>query len=149
VSQPLKERIQNDVKAAMRARDKARLSALRMATAAIKQREVDTRTELDDGAVLSVLDKMIKQRHESLEHFRKAGRQDLVDKESFEIEVLEQYLPAALGGAELERVISAALEATGATSMKDMGKVMSHLRPQIQGRADMGAVSARVKQRLS
>jgi uncharacterized protein YqeY len=149
VSQPLKERIQNDVKAAMRARDKARLSARRMATAAIKQREVDTRTELDDGAVLSVLDKMIKQRHESLEHFRKAGRQDLVDKESFEIEVLEQYLPAALGGAELERVISAALEATGATSMKDMGKVMSHLRPQIQGRADMGAVSARVKQRLS
>lgn len=149
MSQPLKERIQNDVKAAMRARDKARLSALRMATAAIKQREVDTRTELGDGAVLSVLDKMIKQRHESLEHFRKAGRQDLVDKESFEIEVLEQYLPAALGGAELERVISAALEATGATSMKDMGKVMSHLRPQIQGRADMGAVSARVKQRLS
>lgn len=149
MSESVKERIQEDVKAAMRARDKARLSVLRMTTAAIKQREVDSRSELDDAGVLSVLDKMIKQRRESVDHYRSAGRQDLVDKESFEIGVLEEYLPAPLSDAELDAMIGAAIEQTGASSMKEMGAVMAQLRPQIQGRADMGAVSARVKQRLS
>ncbi len=149
MTQPVKERIQDDVKAAMRARDKARLGVLRMTTAAIKQREIDSRTELDDAGVLSVLDKMIKQRRESVDQYAAAGRQDLADKEAFEIGVLEEYLPAALSDTELDALISAALEQTGASSMKDMGAVMARLRPQVQGRADMGAVSARVKQRLS
>lgn len=145
----LKERIQNDVKAAMRARDKARLGVLRMATAAIKQREIDSRSALDDAGVLAVLEKMIKQRHESLEHYRAAGRRDLVEGETFEIAVLEEYLPAPLDDAALEGLIEAAIEQTGAGSMRDMGKVMAQLRPQVQGRADMAAVSARVKERLA
>ena len=143
----LKSRIQEDVKDAMRARDRERLSALRLVTAAIKQKEVDDRVELD-GAVIGVLDKMIKQRRDSIEQFRRAGRDELADREDYEIRVIQSYMPAALDDAEVESLIDAALEQSGASSMKDMGKVMGALKAKIQGRADMGAVSARVKARL-
>ncbi|HSM68462.1 MAG TPA: GatB/YqeY domain-containing protein [Xanthomonadales bacterium] len=145
----LKSRIQNDVKQAMRARDKARLPVLRLITAAIKQREVDERIELSDGDVLAVLDKMAKQRRESLEQYRKAGRDDLADQEQFELELLGEFMPEPLGEAELERLIQAAIEETGASSMRDMGAVMAALREQVQGRADMKAVSDSVRARLA
>jgi len=145
----LKQRILEDVTACMRARDKERLATLRLVTAAIKQLEVDTRQELDDPGVLSVLEKMLKQRRDSLEQYTDAGRQDLADQESYEITVIEAYMPAALPAAELESLVDAAIAEAGATSMRDMGKVMGLLKPQVQGRADMGAVSAAVKQKLS
>ena len=145
----LKSRIQDDVKQAMRARDKARLSVLRLITAAIKQKEVDERIELSDGDVLAVLDKMAKQRRESLEQYRKAGRDDLADQEQFELELLGEFMPEPLGEAELERLIQAAIEETGASSMRDMGAVMAALREQVQGRADMKAVSDSVRARLA
>lgn len=145
----LKSRIQDDVKQAMRARDKARLSVLRLITAAIKQKEVDERIELSDGDVLAVLDKMAKQRRESLEQYRKAGRDDLADQEQFELELLGEFMPEPLGEAELERLIQAAIEETGASSMRDMGAVMAVLREQVQGRADMKAVSDTVRARLA
>lgn len=145
----LKSRIQDDVKQAMRARDKARLSVLRLITAAIKQKEVDERIELSDGDVLAVLDKMAKQRRESLEQYRKAGRDDLADQEQFELELLGEFMPEPLGEAELERLIQAAIEETGASSMRDMGAVMAALREQVQGRADMKAVSDTVRARLA
>lgn len=145
----LKSRIQDDVKQAMRARDKARLSVLRLITAAIKQIEVDERIELSDGDVLAVLDKMAKQRRESLEQYRKAGRDDLADQEQFELELLGEFMPEPLGEAELERLIQAAIEETGASSMRDMGTVMAALREQVQGRADMKAVSDSVRARLA
>ena len=144
----LKRRIQEDMKAAMRAKDSRRLGVIRMIMAAVKQREVDERTELDDAGVLAVLDKMLKQRRDALAQFREAGREDLVDKESYEIEVIQAYLPPPLSEAELDALIDEAIQATGAASPKDMGKVMGRLKPLVQGRADMGAVSARVKQRL-
>lgn len=144
----LKSRIQDDVKSAMRARDRERLNALRLITAAIKQKEVDDRVDLDDRAVIKVLEKMIKQRHESLEQYQKAGRDELADREAFEIEVIRIYMPAAMDEAEVEALIDAAMETTGASSMKDMGKVMGALKPKVEGRADMGAVSAKVKARL-
>jgi uncharacterized protein YqeY len=144
----LKQRIQEDVTAAMRARDKPRLSALRLVTAAIKQLEVDTRSELDDPAVLGVLEKMLKQRRDSLEQYSSAGRTDLADQESFEIDIIEAYMPEALPAAELEALIDAAIAETGAGSMRDMGKVMGLLKSRVQGRADMAAVSAAVKQKL-
>ena len=138
----LKTRILDDVKTAMRARDRERLEVLRMLTAAIKQREVDERVDLDDAAVLQVLDKMVKQRRDS-------GRAELADREAFEIEVLGGYLPQPLEAAELDALIDAAVADSGAAGMKDMGKVMGLLRPKVQGRADMGAVSAAVKSRLA
>ena len=144
----LKQRIQDDVIAAMRARDKPRLSALRLVTAAIKQLEVDSRTELDDPDVLTVLEKMLKQRRDSLQQYSDAGRQDLADQESYEIAVIEAYMPEALPAEELEALIDAAVAETGATSMRDMGKVMGLLKSQVQGRADLGAVSGTVKQKL-
>jgi uncharacterized protein YqeY len=144
----LKERITEDMKTAMRAGEKARLSTIRLALAAIKQREVDERISLDDGQVLAVLDKMIKQRREAITHFKSGGRVDLVDKESAEILVLQGYLPAQLSDAEIDTLIAEAIAATGAASIKDMGKVMGAVKQKVQGRADMGAVSARIKQKL-
>jgi uncharacterized protein len=136
------------MKQAMRSGDKARLGVIRMALAAIQQREVDERTELDDAALLGVIEKMIKQRRESVEMYRAGAREDLAEKEAAEIEVLATYLPEPLGADELAGLIDAAIAATGATSMKDMGRVMAQLRAQAQGRADMAVLSAQVKARL-
>ena len=144
----LKQRIQEDVTAAMRARDKPRLGALRLVTAAVKQVEVDSRKELDDPGVLAVLEKMLKQRRDSLQQYSDAGRQDLADQESYEIAIIETYMPAALPAEELQALIDAAIAETGATSMRDMGKVMGLLKPRVQGRADLGAVSGTVKNKL-
>lgn len=144
----LKSRIQEDVKSAMRARDRERLSALRLITAAIKQKEVDDRIALDDKAVIAVLEKMIKQRRDSQEQFEKAGRDELAAREGFEIELIQAYMPAALDESELDALIDAAVMETAASGMKDMGKVMGTLKPRVQGRADMGAVGAKVKARL-
>jgi uncharacterized protein YqeY len=144
----LKSQIQSDMKTAMKAGDKTRLGVIRLILAAVKQREVDERIELDDSQVLSVLDKMVKQRRDSIEQFSAAGRQDLVDVERFEVEVLQGYLPAALTEAEIADLVESAVGESGAAAMSDMGKVMAILRPQVQGRADMGAVSALVKRRL-
>lgn len=144
----LKERIQQDVKDAMRAKDKPRLGTIRLITAAIKQREVDERIELDDTQVLVVLDKMCKQRRESITQFEQAGRDDLAAQEKAELALIQQYLPEQLTEAEINELIDAAMEQTGASSMKDMGKVMGQLKPKLQGRADMGAVSALIKARL-
>ncbi len=144
----LKDRIQQDVKDAMRARDKERLAAIRLITAAIKQREVDERIELDDEQVLLVLDKMCKQRRESISQFEKAGRDDLVSKEVSELDIIQGYLPKQLDDDEIAALIDAAMIETGASSIKDMGKVMGQLKPRLQGRADMSAVSAMIKSRL-
>ena len=144
----LKERITEDMKTAMRAGDKQRLGTIRLILAAIKQREVDERITLDDPQVLSVLEKMIKQRREAITQFQSGGRADLVAKETAEIGVLQAYLPAQLSAAELDALISEAIAATGAASIKDMGKVMAAVKPKAQGRTDMGAVSARIKQKL-
>lgn len=146
---PLQERIRNDMKTAMREKDKARLATIRLLMAAIKQREVDERIELDDGGVIGVIEKMVKQRRESVEQYRNAGRAELADQEQFEIGILADYLPPALDEAELDRLIGEAITATGAASMRDMGRVMSTLRSRVQGRADMADVSRRVKARLS
>jgi uncharacterized protein len=144
----LKDRLTEDMKNAMRAGEKERLATIRLALAAIKQREVDERISLDDTQVLAVLEKMIKQRREAITQFEAGKRPDLVAKESAEIVVIQAYLPAQLSEAELDTLISAAIAASGATSIKDMGKVMAAVKPQVQGRADMGAVSARIKQKL-
>jgi len=144
----LKQQLTADMKQAMRDKDKPRLGVVRLALAAIKQREVDERVELDDTQVLAVLDKMVKQRRDSVRQFEEAGRQDLADQESFEITVLQTYLPEALSDAELDALIDEAIAASGASSMKEMGKAMGILRPKVQGRADMGAVSAKLKARL-
>jgi uncharacterized protein YqeY len=145
----LKDRIQEDMKSAMRARDKERLAAIRLILAAIKQREVDERIGLDDTQVVSVLERMCKQGRESISHYQQAGREDLAAKEAFEIEVIQAYMPQALSEAEIDTLITQAIAATGAQSVRDMGKVMSLLKSQVQGRANMGAVSALVKGRLS
>lgn len=145
----LKEQILEDVKTAMRARDKERLGTLRLVTAAIKQVEVDSRSDLDEAGVVAVLDKMAKQRRESLEQYEKAGRDDLAVQERFELEVLSDYLPEPLEAAQLEQLIDEAIDSTGAASMQDMGKVMGVLKPQVQGRADMKALSAAVRARLN
>jgi uncharacterized protein YqeY len=145
----LKERITDDMKAAMRSGEKERLGLIRMITAAIKQREVDERITLDDTQVLSVLEKMIKQRKESLVQFQAGNRQDLVDKEAAEITLLQGYLPSQLSAAEIDALISDAIAATGAASVKDMGKVMAIIKGKAQGRADMAAVGAKIKARLS
>ena len=144
----LKVQIQEDVKTAMRARDQKRLTALRLITAAIKQIEVDKRIEMDDSAVLAVLDKMVKQRRDSLEQYQKAGRDDLADQEQFELDLISVYLPEALGDEELAALIEQVIAETGASSIRDMGSVMNSLRAQVQGRADMKAVSNAVKAQL-
>ncbi len=144
----LKARITEDMKSAMRAGEKDRLSCIRMLQAGIKQREVDERIALDDAQVLAVIDKMIKQRKESVAQFEAGNRADLVAKESAEIALLSTYLPAQLDGAELDAMIRDAIAATSAASMKDMGKVMGVLKPKVQGRTDMGALSARIKSAL-
>lgn len=144
----LKAQIQEDVKTAMRARDQKRLTALRLITAAIKQIEIDKRIEMDDAAVLAVLDKMVKQRRDSLEQFEKAGRDDLAAQEKFELELISVYLPEALGEEELSALIQQVIADTGASSIRDMGSVMNALRAQVQGRADMKAVSNAVKAQL-
>jgi len=141
----LKERITEDMKAAMRASEKERLSTIRMVQAAIKQREVDERITLDDAQVVAVLEKMVKQRRESIAHFEQGGRVDLADKEKTEIELLQAYLPEQLSATELDALIREAIAACGASSMKDMGKVMGAVKAKAAGRADMGAVSARIK----
>lgn len=145
----LKAQIMADMREAMRAKDKDRLGTIRLIQAAIKQREVDERIELDDSQVLAVLDKMVKQRRDSITQYRDAGREELAAKEEAELSVIQRYLPAALGEAEIDALIEEAVSATGAESMKDMGKVMGMLKPKVQGRADMGEISARIKARLS
>jgi uncharacterized protein YqeY len=145
----LKERITDDMKAAMRSGEKERLGIIRMITAAIKQREVDERITLDDSQVMSVLEKMIKQRKESVAQFQAGNRQDLADKEAAEITLLQTYLPTQLADAELDALIGEAITATGAASIKDMGKVMAIIKTKAQGRADMAAVGAKIKARLS
>ena len=144
----LKERISDDMKTAMRAKDSERLGTIRMLQAAIKQREVDERITLDDAQVLSVVEKMLKTRKESVEQFKTAGRDDLVAKETAEITQLQAYLPAQLPAAELDALIAAAITSTGATSIKDMGKVMAIVKQQAAGRADMGTVGATIKSKL-
>ena len=144
----LKARITEDMKAAMRSGERDRLSCIRMLQAGIQQREVDERIELDDAQVLAVIDKMIKQRRESVTQFQAGNRADLVAKESAEIELLTGYLPAQLSASELDALITEAIAATAATSMKEMGKVMGWLKPKVQGRADIGALSARIKAAL-
>jgi len=144
----LKDRITDDMKTALKAGDKERLATIRLALAAIKQREVDERITLDDAQVLAVLEKMIKQRREAITQFHTGGRADLVAKETAEIGVLQGYLPAQMSDAELDALIAQSIAASGATSVKDMGKVMALVRPKAQGRADMGQVSARIKQKL-
>ena len=144
----LKERITDDMKAAMRSGQKVELGVIRMITAAIKQREVDERITLDDSQVLSVLEKMIKQRKESLVQFQAGNRQDLVDKEAAEITLLQGYLPSQLTDSEIDALISEAIGTTGAASIKDMGKVMGLIKGKAQGRADMAAVGAKIKAKL-
>jgi hypothetical protein len=148
MSSPLKTRITDDVKTAMKAGDKERLGCLRLITAALKQREVDERIELDDAAVLQILGKMVKQRRDSITQFNAGNRADLAAKEAFEISIIESYLPQALSDAELTAILDAALLETGATSGKDMGRVMTIIKARVQGRADMGEMSARIKARL-
>jgi uncharacterized protein YqeY len=144
----LKERINEDMKTAMRSGEKDRLAVIRLLQAAIKQREVDERITLDDAQVTSVLEKMIKQRKESVVAFEKGGRADLVAKENAEIAVLQPYLPAQLSDAELDALIADAIASTGAASIKDMGKVMGVVKAKAAGKADMGAVGARIKAKL-
>jgi len=144
----LKERITDDMKAAMRSGEKERLGLIRMITSAIKQREVDERIALDDTQVLSVLEKMIKQRKESLVQFQAGNRQDLVEKEAAEITLLQGYLPSQLNDAEIDALINDAVAATGAASIKDMGKVMAVIKGKAQGRADLGNVGAKIKAKL-
>jgi uncharacterized protein YqeY len=145
----LKERITEDMKTAMRGAQKERLGTVRMILAGIKQREVDERISLDDAQVLAVIDKMVKQRKESIAQFEAGGRADLAAKEAAEIALLQQYLPTQLSAAEIEALITAAIAKTGAASIKDMGKVMGLLKSELAGRADMGAVSAQIKQKLA
>jgi uncharacterized protein YqeY len=145
----MKGQITEDMKTAMKAGDKDRLKVVRLMLAAIKQIEVDTRTELDDAAVLAVITKMVKQRHDSIEAFEKGNREDLVAIERAEILVLEDYLPEQLAAADLAALVDEVIQSTGATSIRDMGKVMGQIKAKAAGRADMGAVSATVKERLS
>jgi len=145
----LKQRINDEVKSSMRSQDRERLAVLRMIMAAIKQKEVDERIELDDGQVLTVLDKMAKQHRDSIDQFSKAGREDLVAKENNELQVVLEFMPAQLTETELDQMIREAITETGAAGIKDMGKVMGVLKANVQGKADMGKVSSMVKQKLS
>jgi len=144
----LKLKIQGDMKAAMKSGDKRTLGAIRLILAAIKQIEVDSRSEVDDAQVLTILDKMVKQRRDSITQYENAGRTELAEQEVFEIEVLKEYLPQPLSDEEITSMVAEAIASSGAASMRDMGKVMGQLKPKMQGRADMGAVSALIKQQL-
>ena len=144
----LKDRITEDMKAALRAKDSARLSAIRLLLAAIQQREVDERIKLGDAEVVSVIEKMLKQRRDSIQQFEAAGRQDLADNEKFEVAVLQAYMPKALSEAEVEAAVMEAVGASGAKDMQDMGKVMALLKLKLAGRADMAKISALVKSKL-
>ncbi len=145
----LKQRVLDDVKTAMKAGDKLRLATLRLISAAIKQREVDERIELDDTQMLAVLEKMVKQRRESISQYEKAGRNDLADQEQFELGILQEYMPEPLSEAEIAQLIDEVIASTGASSIKDMGKVVGQLKSKMQGRADMAQVSGLVKQKLA
>ena len=145
----LKERIRRDVEAAMRARDRERLAALRLVASEIKQREVDGRQPLDDRGVIAVLDKMKRQRRDAADQYRAAGRSDLEEREAFEIGVIEAYLPAPLTGEEVAALVAEAIAGSGASSLRDMGGVMARLRPAVQGRADLGEVGRLVRERLA
>ncbi len=145
----LKQQITEDMKTAMRAKDTARLGAIRLLLAAMKQREVDERIELTDADVVGVIEKMLKQRRDSISQFEAAGRQDLVDVEKFEVEVLQAYMPQQLSEAEVKAAIDEAIAATGAASPQDMGKVMGIIKPKLAGRADMGKVSGLIKAQLT
>ena len=147
-TQPLKTRIAEDMKSAMRAKDAPRLAAIRLLMAGIKQREVDERIELDDAGVVAIVEKQIKQRRDAIAQYEAGGRPELAAAERFEMDVLGAYLPARLSDAEIEAIISAAVVSTGASGAKDMGKVMAAVKPQLTGRADMAAVSARIKAAL-
>lgn len=149
MSSEIKARILDDVKTAMRAKDKPRLGILRLVTAALKQREVDERIELDDAGTIEILVKLVKQRKDSIEQYTAAKREDLAEQERMELALIETYLPTAFGDDELNAMLDEAFAATGADTMKDMGKVMGWMKPKIQGRADMGALSAKIKARLS
>lgn len=144
-----RQRILDDIKVAMKAGEKPRLATLRLASAAIKQKEVDERIVLDETATITVLDKMLKQRRESIAQYGKAGRDDLVAQEQSEIDLLQTYMPAALSDEEIAGIIDSAIAKTGANSIKDMGKVMGLVKPGLQGRADMASVSQQIKQRLN
>jgi uncharacterized protein YqeY len=146
---PFKARITDDMKSAMRAKETARLGTIRLLLAAIKQKEVDERAELDDAAISGIVEKLIKQRKDSISQFQAAGRDDLVSAEQAELAVLQAYLPEQLSAAEVEAAVVAAIVESGATSAKDMGKVMGLLKPRLAGRADMGQVSALIKARLA
>ena len=142
---PLKEKLTNDMKDAMRAKDKERLGTIRLALSEVKRVEVDERIDPDDARILSILDKMVKQRRDSIAQFTNAGRTELADKEQAEIDVLQEFLPSQLSEAEVEALVQEAVTSTGASSMQDMGKVMAQVKPQVVGRADMGMVSQKVK----
>jgi uncharacterized protein len=144
----LKAQINEDMKTALKAGDKRRLGTVRLIMAAVKQREVDERIALDDAQILAVLDKMLKQRRDSIDQYSKAGREDLAEQERFEVDIIQAYLPQGLSEQEIDSLVVAAISESGAAGVRDMGKVMALLRPQVQGRADMGVVSALVKQRL-
>ena len=145
----MKDKILSDMKDAMKAKDKPRVLAIRLLRASIQRREVDERIDLDDAGVLSVIQKMIKQGKDSIEQFEKGNRLDLVDKENVTLQVLEEYLPKQLTDADIELLLDDAFEETGAETIKEMGKVMGWLKPKLQGKADMGSVSAKIKQRLT
>lgn len=148
MSAALKTRIFEDMKSAMREKDKDRLQTIRLVLAAIKQQEVDSRADVSDADVSVILDKLVKQRRDSISQFEGAGRSDLADIEKAELVVIQEYLPEQLTDAEIDALISAALEETGASSMKDMGKVMAFIKPKAQGRADMGKISGLIKARF-
>ncbi len=144
----LKEKIKDDIKQAMRDKNESRVGTLRMLSAAIQRREVDERIQLDDTQVIAVIEKLVKQGRESIEQYIKGGRQELADKESGEIAIFQGYLPQQLSEAEIDKLVAEAVAATGATSVKDMGKVMGALKPKLQGRADMGKVGGKIKAKL-
>ena len=145
----LKTRINDDVKTAMRSKDKERLGTLRLLTAAIKQIEVDQRIELDDDNIVAIIEKMLKQRKDSIEQFEKAGRTELAEIEVKEVAILKEFMPEQMSDADIDSLIDEAIASTGAEAMKDMGKVMGMLKPQLAGKADMGAVSGKIKAKLS
>jgi len=145
----LKNQITEAMKTAMREKDKARLGVVRLMTSAMKQIEVDERIELDDTRILAILDKMLKQRRESIKQYEAADRQELADQEAFEITIIQEFMPSQLDDAEIDAIIDDAVATTGASSMKDMGKVMGIIKPKIAGRADMGAVSGKIKAKLA
>ncbi|MBE9563390.1 MAG: GatB/YqeY domain-containing protein [Proteobacteria bacterium] len=149
MSDLIKQKIQEDMKAAMRAKEKQRLGTIRLMLAAIKQKEVDERISLDDTQVITILDKMLKQRRDSLAQYEKAKRQDLADQEAFEIKVIQVYMPQQLSETEINSLIEAAINETGATSIKELGKVIGYLKPKVQGKVDMKAFTTNIKQHLS